>query len=66
MIMIDVPMPKCCESCMFGYWSNYYQTSGCTLTDSNQMFERFSRDYLERRSNKCPLIAVKGADDETD
>lgn len=64
MIQIDIPMPKTCERCMFSYWSNLYQTSGCDLTVAEQMFDKFSEDYLDRRSNKCPLKEVKGADDE--
>lgn len=64
MIQIDIPMPQTCMQCMFSYWSNLHQTSGCNLTDGEQMFNEFSREYLERRSNKCPLKEVEGADDE--
>ena len=64
MVLIDIPMPETCEVCMFGFWSNFYQTGGCSLTDGSQMFDEYSKDYLERRSDKCPLREVKGADDE--
>lgn len=64
MIQIDIPMPETCEVCMFGFWSNLHQTGGCSLAVEEQMFDDFSRDFLKRRSDKCPIKEVKGADDE--
>ena len=56
MIQIDMAMPETCDMCRFGCWSNLYQTAGCTLTDGEQMFEVNSKEYRQRRSDKCPLI----------
>ena len=57
MIQIDIPMPKTCEMCIFGRWY-LYQTSGCSLTGAEQMFDEFSLEYLNRRSDKCPLKEI--------
>lgn len=56
MIQIDIDMPECCDVCMFSDWSNLHQTCACKLKEYEAVFDDFSREFLKKRSNKCPLI----------
>ena len=50
-------MPKCCDICPFGYWSNIWQTGACTLIEK-KCFADFSVEYRSKRSDNCPLVEV--------
>ena len=52
-------MPECCDKCDFAQWSNIHQTAMCTRLYYNPCFEDFSREYLTKRSECCPLVEVK-------
>ena len=52
-------MPKCCDVCTFGGWSNLHQTARCKLLEYEACFEDFSREYRVARSRRCPLVEIK-------
>ena len=63
MILIDnMDMPKCCDVCMFGGWSNLSQTGACKLKDFEPCFADFSDEYKSKRANFCPLHEVADSD----
>lgn len=49
-------MPDNCDVCLFSDWSNLHQTSCCKLKEYEPGFPDFSRDYLTKRSEICPMI----------
>lgn len=53
----NMDMPKNCDECLFGDWSNLHQTATCKLLEYEPCFADFSRGYESARSDKCPLVA---------
>ena len=51
-------MPKCCDVCIFSGWSNLHQTAACKICEYNPCFDKFSKEYLTKRANFCPLVEV--------
>ena len=51
-------MPKNCNECKFGTWSNLHQTACCKRHDFDPCFEDHSREYMEKRADFCPLVEI--------
>lgn len=51
-------MPKNCNECKFGTWSNFHQTVACKGYDYEPCFEDRSREYREKRADFCPFVEV--------
>lgn len=51
-------MPKNCNECKFGTWSNLHQTAACKRHDFEPCFKDHSREYMEKRADFCPLVEV--------
>lgn len=51
-------MPKNCNECKFGTWSNLHQTAACKRHDFEPCFKDYSREYMEKRADFCPLVEV--------
>ena len=51
-------MPKCCNVCIFSDWSNLHQTAACKICEYDPCFDKFSKEYLTKRANFCPLVEV--------
>lgn len=51
-------MPKCCDVCIFSDWSNLHQTAACKICEYDPCFDKFSKEYLTKRANFCPLVEV--------
>ena len=52
-----IDMPENCDVCMFSDWSNLHQTAACKICKYVPCFDDFSREYLSKRANFCPLVA---------
>lgn len=57
-VIKGMEMPDICEKCMFCKWSNLNQTGACVLNDWKLTGEEFSRDYLVKRPDWCPLVEL--------
>ena len=51
-------MPKNCNECKFGTWSNLHQTAACKRHDFDPCFKDYSREYMEKRADFCPLVEI--------
>ena len=51
-------MPSCCDVCTFSDWSNLHQTASCKLHDYDPCFADYSREYMEKRADFCPLTEI--------
>lgn len=51
-------MPKNCNECKFGTWSNLHQTACCKRHDFDPCFKDYSREYMEKRADFCPLVEI--------
>lgn len=51
-------MPKNCNECKFGTWSNLHQTACCKRHDFDPCFKDHSREYMEKRADFCPLVEI--------
>ncbi len=51
-------MPKNCNECKFGTWSNLHQTAACKRHDFEPCFKDHSREYMDKRADFCPLVEV--------
>lgn len=51
-------IPKCCDVCIFSDWSNLHQTAACKICKYDPCFDKFSKEYLTKRANFCPLVEV--------
>ena len=51
-------MPKNCNECKFGTWSNLHQAAACKRHDFEPCFKDYSREYMEKRADFCPLVEV--------
>ena len=51
-------MPKNCNECKFGRWSNLHQTVACKVNDSEPCFKDNSREYRGKRAEFCPLVEI--------
>ena len=52
-------MPNNCDVCIFSDWSNLHQTASCKICEYDPCFDDFSKEYLAKRSNFCPLVEVQ-------
>lgn len=51
-------MPKNCNECKFGTWSSLHQTAACKRHDFEPCFKDYSREYIEKRADFCPLVEI--------
>ena len=51
-------MPSCCDGCTFSDWSNLHQTACCKRHDFDPCFKDYSREYMEKRADFCPLVEI--------
>ena len=51
-------MPKNCNECKFGTWSNLHQTASCKLHDYAPCFADHSMEYTDKRADFCPLVEI--------
>lgn len=54
----DMEMPSCCGGCGFSDWSNLHQTLSCSKHYFEPCFEDYSKEYMEKRADFCPLIEI--------
>ena len=54
----NMEMPKNCNECKFGAWSNLHQTAACKRHDFDPCFKDHSREYMEKRADFCPLVEI--------
>lgn len=51
-------MPKNCNECKFGTWSNLHQTACCKRHDFDPCFKDYSREYMDKRADFCPIVEI--------
>lgn len=51
-------MPKNCNECKCGTWSNFHQTVACKVHDFDPCFKDNSREYRKKKADFCPLVEV--------
>lgn len=52
-------MPNNYDVCIFSDWSNLHQTASCKICEYDLCFDDFSKEYLAKRANFCPLVEVQ-------
>ena len=56
----NMEMPECCDTCLFSDWSNLHQTACCKLIGYEPVFDDYSQEYTKSRSIFCPLRCKNG------
>ena len=62
MIVMDIPLPKCCVSCPCSYWIQYGEHEGrlmCNAIESQGKIDRESclvDERLRTRPEGCPIV----------
>ena len=57
---MKMPSWKCCYGCEFSEWSSLHQTMACNCGSYyfKPCFEDYSREYMEKKADFCPLVEV--------